>query len=93
MAKKSGGIAIVYKQTLEENLKFIQSDSEFVQWVKILNQGVDLQNDILLGCIYIPPEGSKYASLDAFDVIENEMSDLLKNCNMHCALLGKNKHT
>jgi hypothetical protein len=51
-------------------LSFIQSESQFVQWVKISNVAFDLQNDIILGCVYVPPEGSKYSNSESFDEIE-----------------------
>jgi hypothetical protein len=57
-------IVIIYNSKLENCLSFIQSESQFVQWVKISNVAFDLQNDIILGCVYVPPEGSKYSNPD-----------------------------
>ena len=51
--KKSGGIIIIYKKILSNFLKFIHSDSEFVQWVEILNDISDKSKNVLLGCVYI----------------------------------------
>ncbi|CAG2257605.1 unnamed protein product [Mytilus edulis] len=47
-----------------------------------------LQNDVIVGCIYIPPEGSKYSNLEAFDEIENELMSLKKVSDVHTALIG-----
>jgi hypothetical protein len=41
----------------------------------------------LLGCVYIPPENSKYSTIDAFTEIENEFISLLGN-NSRYALVG-----
>ena len=41
MCKKSGGIVIIYKNKLENCLSFIQSESQFVQWVSISNVAFD----------------------------------------------------
>jgi hypothetical protein len=40
-----------------------------------------------MGCVYIPPENTKYSSTDAFSDIENEMFNLVKN-GEHVSLLG-----
>ncbi|CAC5406155.1 unnamed protein product [Mytilus coruscus] len=40
------------------------------------------------GCIYIPPEGSKYSNLEAFDEIENELMSFKKVSDVHTALIG-----
>ena len=60
--KKSGGIIIIYRMIFSKFLKFIQSDSECVQWVEILNDISDKSKNVLLGCVYIPPEFSPYSS-------------------------------
>jgi hypothetical protein len=84
MSKKSGGIVIIYKNKLENCLSFIQSESQFVQWVKISNVAFD----IILGCVYVPPEGSKYSNSESFDEIEKELIPLSKDSNMHSAIVG-----
>ena len=52
-------------------LKFIHS--EFVQWVEILNDISDKSKNVLLGCVYIPPEFSPYSSDEAFLQLEDEL--------------------
>jgi hypothetical protein len=84
MSKKSGGIVIIYKNKLENCLSFIQSESQFVQWVKIYNVAFD----IILGCVYVPPEGSKYSNSESFDEIEKELIALSKDSNMYSAIVG-----
>jgi hypothetical protein len=69
----SGGIIIIYKKILSNFLKFIHSDSEFVQWVEILNDISDKSKNVLLGCVYIPPEFSPYSSDEAFLQLEDEL--------------------
>jgi hypothetical protein len=67
MCKKSGGIVIIYKSKLENCLSFIQSESQFVQWVKISNVAFDLQNDIILGCVYVLSISSNDSELEYFE--------------------------
>ena len=84
--KKSGGIIVVYKRVLSDCLHFLKSESEFVQWVEISDK---LRNDpkILFGCIYIPPEGSKYSSEEAFIELEDELVSFSRKYN-NVALVG-----
>lgn len=54
-------------------LNFINSESEFVQWVEICKNISNLNERILLGCIYIPPEYTRYSSDESFIEIEDEL--------------------
>ena len=66
-------LLLFIKKILSNFLKFIQSDSEFVQWVEILNDISDKSKNVLLGCVYIPPEFSPYSSDEAFLQLEDEL--------------------
>jgi hypothetical protein len=68
--KNASGMIIVFKKTLPKCLHFIKSDSEYVQWVEFTKC---LNSDMLLGCVYIPPENSKYSSEEAFIEVEEEL--------------------
>ena len=46
-------LLLFIKKILSIFLKFIHSDSEFVQWVEILNDISDKSKNVLLGCVYI----------------------------------------
>ena len=54
--KRSGGIVIVFKDNLDSFLKFPKSESEFVQWVVIDKSCFSIEENLLLGCVYVPPE-------------------------------------
>ena len=67
-----GGIAVIYKKELNSMLKFnIKKDSQFVPWFQFSKTVLKLDSDLVFGCVYIPPENSKYSSSDALDEIEN----------------------
>jgi hypothetical protein len=83
--KKSGGITIVFKTEYERYLNFPKTDSEYIQWIKFSKD--IFSDEFLLGCVYIPPENSKYSTIDAFTEIENEFISLLGN-NSRYALVG-----
>ncbi|CAG2247210.1 unnamed protein product [Mytilus edulis] len=64
--------------------------SEFVLWVEIFKDPTQLHNlnsSVLLGCLYIPPEFSKYSSDEAFTEVEEELLKFSKNTEK-VALVG-----
>jgi len=62
----------------------LHSNSDYVSWLKISQV---FNNNLLLGCVYIPPENSLYSSIDAFLDIENELVNFIEK-DMKCALVG-----
>lgn len=76
--KKSGGIIIIYKNYLSKFLEFPETESDYVQWVKIDKSLLQSDHNFIFGCIYVPPENTKYSSPEAFNEIESEMIDMVK---------------
>ncbi|CAG2244943.1 unnamed protein product [Mytilus edulis] len=86
--KKSGGIVIIHRENFEKFLNFPKTKSDYVQWLVIHSNMLMIDKNLLLGCIYIPPENTKYASNDAFNDIETEMSELIEKTNSYVSLVG-----
>jgi hypothetical protein len=91
--RRSGGIAIVYKKSFSIFLNFLNSESEYVQWVEFYkdvfgpcDKGL-LHSNFLLGCVHLPPGSSKLSSEEAFIEIENEMIRFSNN-HSNIALVG-----
>ena len=85
--KKSGGIIIIYKKNLETFLNFLSSESEYVQWLEISKKISILNENLLIGCVYVPPEYTKYSNEDSFTEIEEELIQFKKNTKF-IALFG-----
>ena len=85
--KKSGGIIVIFKEELRKFLRFIKTESEFVQWVDISKNLISIENNILLGCTYIPPEYSKYSSPDSYIEVEEELLGFSQN-TQNIVILG-----
>ncbi|CAG2205913.1 DUSP10 [Mytilus edulis] len=86
--KKSGGIIICFKSNLEKFLKFPKSNSEFVQWVVLEKGLVDFNKNLLMGCMYLPPENTKYTSNEAFIEVEIEMIELVNKYDGQPLIVG-----
>ena len=64
---KSGGIALLVKESLLAFVKPLESSSECVFWFVIDEQLAD--KNLLLGIVYIPPESSPYSSVSILMIL------------------------
>lgn len=78
--RKSGGIGIYVKQTLYSYVKVENSDSDYILWLCIDISVIGSTENILLGAIYLPPETSRFFSLEEFDIFDNCILDM---CRLH----------
>lgn len=85
--KSSGGIVIMYKKSLETFLEFPNTECEYVQWLKIKKGLLFEDKDVLLGCVYLPPENTKHTSPEAFEAIDDEFNKLA-TASTYGAFLG-----
>jgi hypothetical protein len=53
-------------------------ECEFVLWVKINGKVFNLEQPVIFGTIYIPPEYTRYSSDEAFNQIEHEFSGMFR---------------
>jgi len=66
---------------------FLESESEFVQWLKISKILVGTDEDVYFGIVYIPPENSKYCNNNDLNMFYAEL-ELYNNNNKHVAMMG-----
>ena len=85
---KSGGIAFCIKKELLKYCKIVSSKCPFVLWCIIDKSVFGLQKDVLLGGVYIPPEGTIYSSQFCFSDIENDIININNNDKYHVMLTG-----
>ena len=58
--RKSGGIGLLVKQNISKYVETIDSDCEYIMWIKLNKAIFNIDNDIIMGIIYIPPDQSKF---------------------------------
>ena len=76
--KKSGGILLAYTNEYKKYISELPKQCNFTLWFKISKQLIGCDGDSIYGITYIPPENSKYASIDALSEIENEFQNFSK---------------
>ena len=54
-ARKCGGIGIFIRKTIAKHVRNIKSDAEYVQWVALSKSMFSIEEDVVLGIVYIPP--------------------------------------
>ena len=71
---RSGGIAVLVKDTIFENVKVLNSSSEN-ELLFAINNSL-FHELVLFVTIYIPPESSSYSNISIFESIENYIVSL-----------------
>jgi hypothetical protein len=84
---RSGGIILGYRQEIASKIKPLHTNSKYVFWFKVSSDLVNLDQDIIFGIVYIPPENTVYSSQDAFREIENEYNNFSINYK-YISLIG-----
>ena len=58
--RSSGGLAILVNKSIHKGVKFYHSSSSELAWMKLSKTHFKLQEDIFVGCVYLPPRNSTY---------------------------------
>ena len=72
--RKSGGIGIFVNNNLFKQVEIIESESEYILWLKIkkcLNN-----DDLILGVFYVPPQSSRFYNDHDFSCFESEITNM-----------------
>ena len=77
--RKSGEIAFGYKEKLYNFITIIKNDKKFVFWVKVSSTLFKLDEDVLIGVMYIPPEFTSYSSQEAFNDIDFDIRNFSRS--------------
>ena len=76
--KHSGGIAIFAKKNLRPGITFLPVTSSEYMWLKLDKTFFNMETDIYLLVVYVPPHNSSFTmkSEDLFQLIESDISKL-----------------
>ena len=71
--RKSGGIGVAIKNHLVKHVTVVEENNDFVLWIQISKEMLNIQQDLFVGIVYMPPEGSRFVSDDSFDIVEQSI--------------------
>lgn len=89
---RSGGLAFAYKFELHDFISILSNETCISQWFKLSTTFTGLDVNIVIGNVYIPPEGSKYSDKDNFETLTAQILDY--SIDNHIIMCGDfNAHT
>ncbi|CAG2184524.1 unnamed protein product [Mytilus edulis] len=91
--RRSGGLIICYKDEISKYVRLIENESNFVMWINVSSQYTKLDDDVILGSVYIPPENTRYSSSDSFREIENDILEYSSRYKYVCLAGDFNSRT
>lgn len=72
--RKSGGISVYFKEKVLKHLKKIDTDSDYILWFELDKELVQMDEKIIFGTVYIPPERSNFFNDDEMALLESEIT-------------------
>jgi len=85
--RKSGGLGAFVSAKLVNYTETINSDSDYIFWLKFKKGSILKDHDVILGVIYIPPDSSRFFNNDELLLFEHEINDF-NNKYDHILLSG-----
>lgn len=71
--RKSGGIAVLIKESIFKCFECIDTECEYVLWFKLDKVLFNTDEDVYFGAIYIPPAYTGYSQADILDLFYQEV--------------------
>ena len=74
--RKSGGIAVLFKNKFKNTIHQIKTNCGYILWVKLDKLIFNTYEDVLLGILYIPPTQSRFLNDDEYLTLETEIMSM-----------------
>ena len=78
--RKSGGIGIFVKDPIMQYISLVESDSDYILWLKLCKTYIQTDEDLYFGIVYLPPTESRFNNSDELDLFEVEITSM---CVLH----------
>lgn len=91
--RKSGGIGIFYRNRFEGKFKIIDTESDYILWVKFEKTLFGTEEDPVLGVLYIPPAQSRFLNDDEYSNLETEITAMCGQSSYICLTGDMNART
>ena len=84
--RKSGGIGLYVMDSLAPFVDVVPNSSEYVLWVSIDKTFLQLEQNLLLGTLYVPPDNSRFFTDHQFTLLEMKFLKNVVKTNMYILL-------
>lgn len=82
--RKSGGIAVLFKNKFKHTIYQIKMNCDYILWVKLDKLIFNTDEDVLLGILYIPPTQSRFLNDDEYLTLETEITSMCSQSKYVC---------
>ena len=93
LSLKTEVVFIAVKKYFNFKWKQIRNDYECLLSIKINKEDVNLDKDLVLSCVYIPPSHSRYGSAEHFEELDDLLLTYTNDDYVHVVCGGFNAHT
>ena len=70
--RRSGGLGLFVKTELSRYIETLNSESEYVLWVKLDKSYMQSEQHIVFGIVYVPPSQSRFLNQDELEIFQLE---------------------
>ena len=77
--RRSGGIGAFVHKSLSHKISQIDSDSDYIMWLKLDKTLFATTEDIILGVVYVPPHDSRFHTTDEISLFDVEITTMCIN--------------
>lgn len=74
--RRSGGIGLFVKDSIAQFVNVIDSESDYIMWIKINHKLLTTKSDLVFGLVYQPPESSRFYSADEAGNLDLEITSM-----------------
>lgn len=91
--RKSGGIGLFHRDFLKNEINVIETDSDYILWLKFHRRLFNTNEDLILGVLYVPPEQSRFLNEDEYFSLESEITSMSCKSSYICLTGDMNART
>lgn len=91
--RKSGGIGVFYRERLSTKIRTIETESDYILWLKLDMSLFSTNEDLILGILYVPPTQSRFLNEDEYFNLETEITSMCAQSSYICLTGDMNART
>ena len=91
--RKSGGIGLFCKQHLRQNINVIETETDYIMWIRLDKTLFGTSDDLILGILYISPSQSRFLNDDEMLDLETEITSMCGQSSLICLTGDMNART